>query len=167
MTGQCRYEPDHTELFGHVKQFPSSNFQLLTGAVMWLTLLLINHSGCSVQNEVEEGQLLVQVDQWGDCCSSTSKWQGYLIWDHGGWDGENWTFLRNIWKIKSIGLSEKLNIRSDWKGITEIVPQLLVCGNKIGTVKGIWGLSGPQPPCWRNQYQTSHVDKISNEAGLS
>jgi hypothetical protein len=34
-------------------------------------------------------------------------------------------------------------------------------------VKGIWGLSGPQPPCWRNQYQTSHVDKISNEAGLS
>jgi hypothetical protein len=34
-------------------------------------------------------------------------------------------------------------------------------------VKGIGGLSGPQPPCWRNQYQTSHVDKISNVAGLS
>jgi hypothetical protein len=34
-------------------------------------------------------------------------------------------------------------------------------------VKGIGGLSGPQPPCWRNQYQTSHVDKISNAAGLS
>jgi hypothetical protein len=34
-------------------------------------------------------------------------------------------------------------------------------------LKGIGGLSGPQPPCWRNQYQTSHVDKISNAAGLS
>jgi hypothetical protein len=33
-------------------------------------------------------------------------------------------------------------------------------------MKGIGGLSGPQPPCWRNQYQTPHVDKISNAAGL-
>jgi hypothetical protein len=33
-------------------------------------------------------------------------------------------------------------------------------------MKGIGGLSGPQPPCWRNQYQTPHVDKISNVAGL-
>jgi hypothetical protein len=33
-------------------------------------------------------------------------------------------------------------------------------------LKGIGGLSGPQPPCWRNQYQTPRVDKISNAAGL-
>jgi hypothetical protein len=111
-------------------------------------LIILSHTNKQFQN------LLPLND---NLSNSISNYYGYLGNHYP--TGKLWDFLK---RTPFINTTVKLNLISH-------VSVYYIDGSSSGKggihVKGIGGLSGPQPPCWRNQYQTPHVDKISNAAG--